>query len=182
MKNKLMVDIETTGRAPGCRVLSIAAFGFSKTGEQVYFYRRFNIAEQATRGFTDDDDTMAWWNGGDASIREEAFSGTESTEIVIAEFKTFFYKNFSTAYGQNFQAWCCGTDFDFPILKKLFNIYGFELPWKFYTQFDYRTIKNIFPDIQKAEENKGKHSALEDAMAQMRGLRKFFETHPEAAR
>ena len=29
MRNKLMLDIETTGQAPGCRVLSFAAFGFS---------------------------------------------------------------------------------------------------------------------------------------------------------
>lgn len=181
MKNKIMIDIETTGYRPGCRVLSFAAFGFSKTGEQVSIYKRLNAAEQSARGLFDDKETMDWWQKQDPALRNEAFSGTENTEIAIAEFKAFFYKNFSTAYGSGFQSWCCGVDFDFPILNKLFNVYGFNFPWKFYSQFDYRTIKNLFPEIKEAEQNKGAHSALEDVMAQMRGLRDFFEKHPEAA-
>ena len=182
MKNILMIDIETTGNRPGCRVLSFAAFGFSKTGEQVHIYKRLNAAEQSTRGLFDDKETIDWWKSQNPAIRDEAFSGTENTEIAIAEFKTFFYKNFSTAYGSGFQVWCCGADFDFPILKKLFNVYGFDLPWKYFHQCDYRTIRKLFPEIEAAEKNEGKHSALEDVMAQMRGLREFFATHPEAAR
>ncbi|WP_173383957.1 3'-5' exoribonuclease domain-containing protein [Fibrobacter succinogenes] len=30
MRNELMIDIETTGQRPGCKVLSIGAFGFDK--------------------------------------------------------------------------------------------------------------------------------------------------------
>lgn len=30
MKNILMIDIETTGQNPGCRVLTIGSFGFNK--------------------------------------------------------------------------------------------------------------------------------------------------------
>lgn len=39
MKNELMIDIETTGQEPGCKVLSLGAFGFNKAGEQVEFYQ-----------------------------------------------------------------------------------------------------------------------------------------------
>lgn len=180
MRNKLMIDIETTGQAPGCRVLSFAAFGFSKTGEQVQIYKKLFAAEQTSHGLTDEKETIEWWNNQDPAIRNEAFGGTENTAIAISEFKMFFYKHFSTEYGQNLQVWCCGADFDFTILKKLFNVYGFELPWKYYSQCDYRTLKTLYPEIKKAEKNSGAHSALEDAMAQMRGLREFFEKHPEA--
>jgi hypothetical protein len=180
MKNKLMIDIETIGQAPGCRVLSFAAFGFSKTGEQVQIYKRLNADEQISHGLTDDVETLEWWSKQDAEIRKDTFSGKESVESAIADFKTFFYKNFSTFYGQGFQVWCCGADFDFAILRKLFEVYGFKLPWKYYSQCDYRTLKTLFPEIKEAEKNGCAHSALLDAMAQMRGLRAFFEKYPEA--
>lgn len=32
MRNELMIDIETTGQKPGCKVLSLEAFGFDKDG------------------------------------------------------------------------------------------------------------------------------------------------------
>ena len=30
MKNELMIDIETSGQNPGCKVLTIGAFGFER--------------------------------------------------------------------------------------------------------------------------------------------------------
>ena len=32
MRNELMIDIEITGQKPGCKVLSLGAFGFDKDG------------------------------------------------------------------------------------------------------------------------------------------------------
>ena len=46
--------------------------------------------------------------------------------------------------------------------------------WPFWAQFDYRTIKNIFARIKADECNVAKHSALEDAKAQMRGMQSFY--------
>ena len=183
MKNKLMIDLETTGTRPGCRVLSIGAFGFGKDGQQVQFYRRLRIAEQAYNGLVDEPATLKWWGEKAADVRDEAFSGQDDTNVAIAEFKHFFYKNFDIGKDKNFQAWSCGIDFDFPILQHLFFIYGHKmLPWFFYTQRDYRTIRDTFPGIIAAEatNEQTKHSAIEDAKAQMRGLRKFYEDHPEA--
>jgi hypothetical protein len=90
MRNKLMIDIETTGQAPGCRVLSFAAFGFSKTGEQVQIYKKLFAADQTSHGLTDEKETIEWWNNQDPAIRNEAFGGTENTAIAISEFKMFF--------------------------------------------------------------------------------------------
>ena len=93
----------------------------------------------------------------------------------ISDFKKFFYKNFSTDRGNHFRVWCNGLDFDFPILKEFFRRFGFGFPWMFWTQYDYRTIKNCFYGIKDAEGNVAAHNALEDAKAQMRGLRRFYE-------
>ena len=71
MKNELMIDIETTGQKPGCKVLSLGAYGFDKDGFPTEFYKRFSIAKQDAEDLDDDHDTMAWWfkQGQDARIQ-----------------------------------------------------------------------------------------------------------------
>ena len=175
MKNTLMIDIETTGTEPGCKVLTIGAFGFNKDGQQVQFYRRFDKKKLIEEGFKDDVSTMDWWNGKDKAVFDEAFNGKDDPAEAIADFKMFLYGNFKMGRYDVFEVWCNGLDFDFPILKAFCKHYDFDFPWKFFNQYDYRTIKNIFTDIKNYEHNEGAHNALEDAKAQMRGLRYFKE-------
>ena len=107
MKNILMIDIETTGQNPGCRVLTIGAFGFNKDGNQCQFYKRFNAIKLHEEGFKDELSTMDWWTKQDNQAFIEAFGGQD--------------------------------------------------------------------DPQESIGNAGAHNALEDAKAQMRGLRDFFK-------
>ena len=174
MRNELMIDIETTGQRPGCKVLSIGAFGFDKEGLQCEFYRRFDPKKQFE--FTDDQSTLDWWQKQSQEARDEAFGGTISPVDGISDFKKWFYQNFDTSRNAGFRVWCCGLDFDFPILQYFFKVFGYSFPWPFRTQFDYRTIKNLFANVVKpAEGNVMKHNALEDCKAQMRGLRAFYQ-------
>lgn len=175
MKNELMIDIETTGQNPGCKVLSIGAAGFNMRREYVEFYRRFDHSKMGEAGLIDEEDTVNWWATQSETARAEAFGGKDDPAEGIRDFKLWFYENFSTDRYDDFRVWCCGPDFDFPILKEFSRRFGFKFPWKFWTQFDYRTVKNIFPEIKNAEKNTGKHTALEDAKAQLRGLRAFYE-------
>lgn len=175
MKNELMIDIETTGQKPGCKVLTFGAFGFDKNGKQVQFYERFDYSKLGEAGLTDDQKTLEWWEGKDEDARDEAFEGKADPAESIAKFKMFFNANFDLGYGKGFRVWCCGLDFDFPILQEFFRRFGFAFPWKFWDQYDYRTVKNLFPIIKNAERNAAAHTALEDAKAQMRGLREFYQ-------
>lgn len=174
MKNELMIDIETSGNSAGCKVLSIGAYGFNKNGEEVEFYCRFDAAKMDADGLNDDQATMDFWSRQGREAFEEAFSGKTEPAKGIGEFKHWFISNFSTDYGSGFRVWCCGIDFDFPILKHFFKQYGYGEMWPFWTQFDYRTIKNIFQRVKADECNSSKHNALEDAKAQMRGLQSFY--------
>ena len=174
MKNELMLDIETTGNKVGCKVLSLGAFGFDKDGLQVEFYRRFAIDKQAEVGLTDDQATMSWWDRQGEEARAEAFGGTTLPADGIGDFRLWFIRNFLTGKFDNFRVWCCGLDFDFPILQHFMKAFGYSFPWMFWQQYDYRTIKNLFPVIKIDECNTAKHTALEDCKAQMRGLRSFL--------
>lgn len=173
MINELMVDIETTGTEPGCKVLTIGASGFNKNSEYVEFYVRFDN-EKLSKIFSDESDTMTWWRNKSNEAYAEAFGGTEDPTKGLANFKQWVIANFSTGKFDKFKVWAKGIDFDFPILKSFMRTFGFTLPWQFYQQYDYRTIANLFPVIKNSEENAMKHGALEDAKAQMRGLRAFY--------
>ncbi len=175
MINELMIDIETSGNKPGCKVLSLGAFGFDKDGNQVEFYRRFDTKSQIAHGLEDDVGTMMWWNQQGKETFEEAFVGDTDPINGIADFKQWVMQNFKTGKFDKFKAWSRGIDFDFPILNRFFAAFGFNgCPWQFWQQYDYRTVANLFPVIKSAEGNELKHSALEDAKAQMRGLRAFY--------
>lgn len=175
MFNTLMIDIETTGTRPGCKVLSIGAFGFNEEGQQVEFYEKISPRHSIDECFFDEDQTLEWWKKQPAEVMLEAFSGHKTPAEVIAEFKQWFIKNFNPGRrDMKFTAWSCGTDFDFPILQELFSRTGHKLFWNFWQHRDYRTLKEIFPEIKKAEGNAEKHNALEDSKAQTRGLRYFY--------
>ena len=174
MKNELMIDIETTGQNPGCKVLTIGAFGFDKNGGQVEFYKRFSVLKLVEEGFKDDLSTMDWWRAKSKDVFDEAFGGTDDPKDGIAEFKQWCYANFAMGRNDKFKVWCKGLDFDFPILKAFFEHFGYHFPWKFWDQYDYRTIAKLFPVITNSENNGMAHSAIEDAKAQMRGLRAFY--------
>lgn len=179
MKNILMIDIETTGTKPGCKVLSLGAFGFNTRGQQVEFYKRFDIRILERFNFTDSEDTMKWWNKQSPEAYNQAFGGKDTPTESLNEFEAWFIENFYPRKDEGFSVWSCGIDFDFPILKEFFERFGFCLPWGFWLQNDYRTLKNMFPQIVKAEGNVEKHTALEDCKAQMRGLRSFYKTFIE---
>ena len=175
MINELMIDIETSGNKPGCKVLSLGAFGFDKNGNQVEFYRRFDTKSQIAQGLEDDVGTMMWWSKQGKEAFEEAFGGDTDPINGIAEFKQWVMQNFNTGKYDKFKAWSRGIDFDFPILNRFFAAFGFNgCPWQFWQQYDYRTVANLFQVIKSAEGNVLKHSAIEDAKAQMRGLRAFY--------
>lgn len=174
MKNTLMIDLETTGKRPGCCILSIGAVGISKNGEKVNFYSRISYKGSKDEGFEDDPETIAWWKNRDAETRREAFGGTddESPEKIVREFVAFVEKNFNTGL-RSFSVWSKGSDFDFPILNAYLDAYELATPWPFLSQRDYRTLQAVFPFIKAEEKNGEKHNAIEDARAQMRGLEYF---------
>lgn len=172
MNNTLMIDLETTGKRPGCCILSIGAAGIDKNGLEVNFYARIHHDKSKDEGFDDDPETIAWWRKQDTVTLKEAFGGMEGPQDVVNEFVAFVNKNFDMSDG--FTVWSKGSDFDFPILKAYLDAYDLPCPWPFYFQRDYRTLQAVFPFIKRAEANIEKHNAHEDARAQMRGLMHFM--------
>jgi hypothetical protein len=174
IKNTLMIDLETTGKRPGCCILTIGAAGIDKDGLEINFYEKIHHDKSKDDGFDDDPETIAWWQKQGTATLQEAFAGTTNCpQDVVNKFVDFVRKNFETS-AKDFSIWSKGSDFDFPILKAYLDAYYLETPWPFWSQRDYRTLQAVFPFIKAAEKNGEKHNALEDAQAQMRGLITFM--------
>jgi hypothetical protein len=68
------------------------------------------------------------------------------------------------------QIWIQGTDFDIPKLDTFFRHCGLELPWKYYTVADSRTVWRIaFPGVRH---DKRPHTSIGDCKATLADLAK----------
>jgi hypothetical protein len=61
--------------------------------------------------------------------------------------------------------WGNAASFDLKILEKAYKLMQIEVPWKYYNEMCYRTLKNLYPEI-KIMCNPHKHEALQDAIYQ----------------
>lgn len=163
----IMIDIETLGTKPGCVVLSIGACEFSDKGVSKEFYASINPESCTQWGLTIEPRTVLWWFDQSQDARDFITKGKRvDLDIALAELKAAFKWK-----GKN--VWCNGASFDFPILTAAHDAVGHNVPWEFWSQNDYRTIKNIVGrDVFEAckVEATVAHNALADAVSQANTL------------
>lgn len=162
----VMVDLETAGNKPGCVILSIGAVAFDPTtktlGEK--FYRVINRESCKRLGMHEDAGTMAWWSRQSAEARKvmQEADSARSTDVSAAldEFAAYVKRQ-----GSDVRVWGCGSDFDNAILAHAYSAAKRSLPWRYYNNRCYRTLKNLAPWIT-VERSGTHHNALDDAVSQ----------------
>lgn len=161
----VMVDLETLGTCPGCSILSIGAVAFNPTSGELgsEFYVVVNRENCLAASLYEDPETVAWWENQSAEAKQvlkEAERG-ERLEDALNRF-TEYLKQFDLG---TVRVWGNGSDFDNAILSVCYHHVGLNLPWKFWNNRCYRTIKAMHPTIRLAR--KGiHHNALDDAKTQ----------------
>lgn len=161
----VMVDLETLGTAPGSIILSIGAVSFGPKKEHVStFYERISIASCQEHGMTFDADTLAWWMLQSAEARAEAFSGALPLPLVLERFNGFLGRD-----AKDVEIWGNGASFDNALLASAYRAAKLPLPWKFWNERCYRTMKALYPEVP-CERTGTHHNALDDAMTQARHL------------
>jgi len=160
---RVMVDLETLGRGAGCVILSIGAVVFDEvTGELGHtFYTSISRASCLAAGLTEDESTVTWWSR-QAPEAQQALRDAESLE---APSLTNALMEFAAFLNINDEVWGNGSDFDNVILAAAYSATGMILPWKFWNNRCYRTLKNLRPEI-KLERIGTHHNALDDAKTQ----------------
>ncbi len=163
---EVMLDIETLGVEPGCVILSIGA-----TDGKTDFNVHIDVEDSVKQGLIIEPRTTIWWMGQSDEARK--LISQPGTPLLSA--LTLFSKAFDW---KNSRVWCNGASFDFPILKAAFSLVGMSLPWPYYSEMDFRTVKNF---VTKANFDKVRvkaevaHDGLADAHAQLATLNKLID-------
>ena len=144
----LMVDIETMGTSPDAVILSIGLVRFTEAdGETIsWWLTQPEHARRALRGL---------------QRREDGHGGLLEADAL----KDFCRSVMQTADIGGF--WANGIDFDLVILRAALARHKLPLPWPYWLQRDYRTLRRMMPHVPTPPRDEAlKHSALADAMHQ----------------
>lgn len=168
----IMMDTETTGVRPGCRVLSIGlvAFDEEKTGNSLLVYPK--LSDQVG---IDDGNTMVWWDMQSAEAKS-VFANNhilgESVEKVNSKIKSYIDNLVEARKLLNpgldkveVHIWGNGATFDNSIVQHMFIAKGLPIPWNTFGDRCYRTAINMLgrPDVKRRGVH---HNALDDAFHQ----------------
>jgi hypothetical protein len=174
----IMIDLETLGTTPGSVVLSIGAVKFdpSDITTPLDELDKFHVAitPGSTAGLTCDPQTVAWWMHPD---RDEARAALRK----VPEADLYTALDGLTQWAQEGNTpvtawWGNSAAFDLGILGATYKHVGMEQPWKFWEERCYRTIKGCFA-VAKSEMQGTAHSALDDAIQQVKVLRWLYSRH-----
>lgn len=186
MKN-YMIDLETMSTEPDAAILSIGVvemdldcFEFKRE-----FYQNVTLSSCVALGLHSSIATRDWWAAQQPEARDaltkdaidikEALTSLRSYLCGVPDSSFHFYRN-------QVMPWSNGAGFDIVILESAYRALGLTAPWQFYNAMCYRTIKNLYPDVQKPERIGIKHHALDDAKTQASHLFAIAQRHPGVLR
>lgn len=163
----VMIDLETLSTAPTAVVLSIGAVEFADNHVLRFVGANLRISEQVQAGLSVDDDVFRWWlqqsdAARDALSESEPLSPVSALRLIADEMKL---------WDDTTRVWANPASFDIAILENMHRAFGQEVPWKHWNIRDYRTVKNLFPEIQPSSKKIGvSHCAVDDAAYQAQHL------------
>lgn len=163
----IMVDLETLGTGPGCAILSIGGAAFDPATGRLgaEFHTLVSTASCRELGLREEADTLAWWRRqkpeAQAVIAEAAAS-----DVTVRQALDRFAR-FLRGHGgrPRVRVWGNGADFDNAILAHLYRALGEPLPWEFWNNRCFRTLKSLNPGHEPPRAGLH-HDALADARHQ----------------
>lgn len=155
-KRRIMVDIETLGLDRDSVILSIGAveFGPAKIGGS--FEASISRESCEAAGLTVDQDTLDWWQD-QSDAAQTVLTGGDDLVDVLECFADW-------AAGLD-EIWANSPSFDCEALEYAGEQVNVEMPWEFYEERDFRTLKAL-PMTPEKDTDGVEHDALDDARHQ----------------
>lgn len=181
---RVMVDLETLGTKPGSVILSIGAVVFDEEDKMLgrSFYVTINQGSSQRAGLAIDEGTVKWWALQSEDARQVLYGTAGNAGPLLHDALVSFGMWLEAMTGttralygdhlynpehlKNIEIWGNGSDFDNVILAAAYQAVGLPLPWQFYNNRCYRTLKNLFPQHKMAKRIGTYHNALDDAKSQ----------------
>jgi len=171
----VMIDIETLSTKKNAVILTIGAIKFNRYEENKditameKFYCRITQDSCLKIGMVIDEDTKKWWDIQSYESKYEALLNPDRIDINVAleKFKTFL--------GNVKYVWANSPNFDCTILENAFNSCNIEIPWKFWSLRDCRTIYDLGKVTLNTIKNDNKHDAISDCYSQILCVQKCIK-------
>jgi hypothetical protein len=175
----IMLDLETLGTSPGSIILSIGAVAFDNDHLGETFYRVISQRSSIVAGLKADDATRIWWTeqspAAQQVLRESEAAdpdGEAKLDTVLLDFNRFVTRHGLNTFRLSPLAglWGNGSDFDNVLLISALKAVSRPMAWKYPSNRCYRTLKNLFPDVEPPTRGGVHHNALDDAIFQAKHL------------
>lgn len=163
--NHVMIDLETMGTTPGCAIVSIGAVQFDldtgKTGAK--FYQTVDIRSCLNHGLTISGDTLMWWLKQNDQAREKLSENPTDLHDALIKLTQWLDDKF----GGNVIPWGNSASFDLGILAAAYNAVKLNIPWNFYNEKCFRTMKALFPVNTLKKDGSRAHDPIYDCEYQI---------------
>lgn len=169
----VMVDLETLGTQAGCVVLSIGAVRFSAEGLGEEFYTVVSRQDSEACGLNTDPGTLKWWKDQSEAARTVLYKASSDDAPTLKE----ALQAFSRYVGTGARIWGNGAGFDNPILAALYKTTKTRMPYKFWDERCYRTLKAMYPEVGEGVRGGVYHNALDDARHQAQHAVRCLKLH-----
>lgn len=175
----VMIDLETLSTHKNAAIIEIGAVEFNKeTGETG---EMFNViikpSDWCKNGRHVDGETIQWWLSQSDEARKRFTEISEDITVMkledaLHQLRYFIMgcDNLDDRSKEHVVVWGNGSTFDISILEDAYEYFGIELPWKYWSVNDVRTIVDLNPSVKKNCKFDGgvKHSAVADCLHQIK--------------
>lgn len=157
----VMLDLETLGTKPGCKILSISACTF---GAKRKFQLDIFVKLDSQPLLMTDEDTYRWWMTHDEELIKFTFDNQHAQPLSTA---LYMFAEWYKALPGEPPIWGNGATFDCPVLRAAFEYLAIPVPWHYRKERCYRTLKAEFGHLVSEPTFKGiPHRSLHDARNQ----------------
>lgn len=170
----VMLDLECMGSKSDSAIVSIGAVVVNLLSGKVHenvFYQTVSLQSSVQYGGKIYPDTVMWWLQQSEAARNAIRPDTNTVTIAtaLASFRTWMsYRSTQVT------VWGNGADYDNIVLTSAYERLGAPCPWNFRANRCYRTLKNIYPEIELVRTGEH-HNALDDAISQANHLVKLID-------
>jgi exodeoxyribonuclease VIII len=174
-KLHIMLDLETLGKKVMAPVVQIGAACAAESlvdGHwQVtpFFFDQTIALDSAMEQRKPDASTILWWMRQNEEVRAQVLvENGQGVRDTLRDFSLFISETARIVDAEEVYVWGNGASSDNAWLISLYEQYGMAVPWEYWGNMCYRTIKNFNRHIPRPELPEHlKHNALADARSQL---------------
>lgn len=162
-----MLDLETMGNGSNATIIAIGAVFFDSENVTREFYVNVDRLSCEDRGMISDASTIKWWSEQSDDAKSALLDNQEDIVDALKMFELWLCG--LPCKLSDIEMWGNGAMFDNTILGNAYKTCGMSIPWKFWNDRCYRTVKNMYPNV-KLERVGTHHNAVDDAKSQANHL------------